>query len=116
LLLLVLGAFGPMVAAAIVVRATRSSVRWWWAGISAIKVPWRFYLFAMGAPVAVYAAVNVELVLLQRDVDVSAAPGRLLPYAATAVFVAMLGGGQEEPGWRGFALPRLQATSSPLRP
>lgn len=97
LALLVLGAFGPMAAAASVARATGSSVRGWWAGISAIKVPWRFYLFAMGAPVAVYAAVNAELALLQRDVDISLAPGRLLPYAARRSFSRCWEAGRRKP-------------------
>jgi len=115
MVLLVLGAFGPMAAAAIVTRATGESARSWLSGISKIRLPWRFYIYAAGVPVAVYGAVNVALALLGRNIDLSLLPAKLPPYLLTVVFVALVGGGQEEPGWRGFALPRLQASHSSLR-
>lgn len=114
-LLLILGAFGPMAAAALVTRAGGGSVRGWLRGISAVRVPWRYYAFAAGLPVAVYGLVNLILVGLGRNVEPTLLSDRLLPYLVTVVGVAVLGGGQEEPGWRGFALPKLQETKTPIQ-
>jgi membrane protease YdiL (CAAX protease family) len=112
--LLTVGSFGPMAAAVLVTRWTGGSVREWARQIVHWRVSPRYYLYALGLPAALLAIVNVELALLGESLDLAALPGRLPGYAATMVFVAFLGGGFEEPGWRGFALPRLQRRHSPL--
>jgi len=56
-----------------------------------------------------------KLAFVGQPVDLSLLPARSASYAATFVFVLIIGGGLEEPGWRGFAPPRLQATRTPLR-
>jgi membrane protease YdiL (CAAX protease family) len=78
------------------------------------RVAARFYAYALGLPLLLLAVVNLELVLLGHEVDLSLLPARLA-YVGTLVFIAVLGGGLEEPGWRGFALPRLQERHTPLR-
>lgn len=111
----VLGAFGPMAAGALVSRARGASIRDWLASITRIRVPPRFYAYALGIPILLYGMVNLELALFGRDVDVSLVLDRWPAYMATLVSVALVGGGQEEPGWRGFALPQLQMSRSPLK-
>jgi membrane protease YdiL (CAAX protease family) len=111
---LIPGAFGPMVAALIVTRSTGGSLRAWARQLTRWRVPPRFYLYALGLPALLFTVVNAMLALLGYDIDPSLLPGRLPTYLATLAFVAVLGGGQEELGWRGFALPRLQARYSPL--
>ena len=113
--LLVVGAFGPAVAAYIVIRITGGSVRAWARQILHWRVQPRWYLYALGLPALLFAVVNGALALLGKDIDLSLLAERAPSYLAAFAFIALLGGGQEEPGWRGFALPRLQQRLTPLR-
>jgi membrane protease YdiL (CAAX protease family) len=106
---LIPGAFGPLAAAAAVKGRRGGSVREWLAGCLDWRRPAGTYIVAVGLPVAVSAAVLVALVALTGRFD-SGVAGQALPlFAFNVVFASLLGGGQEEFGWRGFALPRLQA-------
>jgi uncharacterized protein len=113
--MLVIGAFGPAAAALIVLWVTGGSVRDWARQILHWRVKPRYYLYAVGLPALLFAAVNLELAAFGKDVNLSLLGERLPSYLAVFVFVTLLGGGQEEPGWRGFALPRLQLRFTPLR-
>jgi membrane protease YdiL (CAAX protease family) len=64
--------------------------------------------------------------LLDKDSYWWAAPGVFMPALAAIlvtealggcafVVIVFVGGCQEEPGWRGFALPRLQQRFGPVR-
>lgn len=113
--LVVLGGFGPALAGLAVTRFTGDPVREWLGRIVRWRVPPRYYLYALGLPALLYAAVNVALTVLGQDVDWSLLPGRLPAYLATFAATLTVGGALEEPGWRGFALPRLQRRYPPLR-
>jgi len=57
---------------------------------------------------------------LSQTPDLGQTPGRSLlgslapAYPGTFLMVATIGGGLEEPGWRGFALPAMQQRRSPV--
>jgi membrane protease YdiL (CAAX protease family) len=112
-------AAGPLVAAVIVVAATEGrpglrrlaghALRW--------RVRWVWYAAAVGIPLAVH------LVTVAGNAAVGGPPpssGALTPwYALATVFALRLmnpldGPLGEEPAWRGYAQPRLQARRSPL--
>ena len=112
--MIIAGAFGPAIAGAVVVRWSGQSVRTWWQHRWRWRVPVRFYLCALGLPPAIIAVTAAELALMGETVHAGALTTLLPRHAATVVLVALLGGGQEEPGWRGFALERLQSNHSPL--
>jgi hypothetical protein len=78
-------------------------------------VPLRWWAYALGLPVALYAVVSLILQVLGRPVDWGLALDRAPAYGATWLFVLVLGGGLEEPGWRGFGLPTLLENHSPVR-
>lgn len=113
--MLVVGAFGPAAAALIVLVVTGGSVRGWARQILHWRAKPRYYLYALALPGLLFGAANLELAAFGKDVDLSLLAERLPSYLAGFVFVTLLGGGQEEPGWRGFALPRLQQRFTPLR-
>jgi uncharacterized protein len=108
------GAFGPAVAAVLVTRWTGGSVRSWFRSLWRWRVPVRFYLYAIGLPIALFSSMNAVLAVLGEPVHLDRAGAAALPFLGTFVVVALVGGGQEEPGWRGFALDRFQARHSPL--
>jgi uncharacterized protein len=110
---------GPLIAALIVAPLTLG-----WSGLRDLgsrmirwRVRWYWYTLAIGLPLAVHL-LNVVL-----NVALGAPAPSLAQfspaYALLVVFAVRLvnpadGPLGEEPGWRGFAQPRLQADRSPL--
>ena len=109
------GAFGPPLAALLVTGlvdgrdGTRAFLRRWvlW------RVGVRWYALALvGLP-----ALGLLVGLLLGDWSerfAGSGPSVVVTYLAVLSFLLVLGGGQEEPGWRGFALPRMQDRLGPL--
>ena len=112
--LLVIGAFGPALAAAITIRYSGDSLKDWLRKIVRWRVPVGFYAYALGLPVLIMALMNAVLAALGQQPDVSLLVGRIPAYVQTLLITAVIFGGQEEPGWRGFALPALEQRHSPL--
>lgn len=103
-------------AAALIVAAVTGTLRDLGARMIRWRVPWWCYLAAVGLPLAVIftdAGINVAL---------GGTPWSLsdLAWADFAILFALRwinpldGPLGEEPGWRGFALPRLWAVHTPL--
>ncbi|MDN5761332.1 MAG: CPBP family intramembrane metalloprotease [Microlunatus sp.] len=109
-----LGALGPMAAAAIVTVWSGQSLVTWIRPLWRWRVPVRWWIYALGLPALLYAVVTLILQIIGSPVDWSLSLDRLPSYLSTFVFVLFLGGGLEEPGWRGFGLPVLQERHSPL--
>jgi membrane protease YdiL (CAAX protease family) len=110
-----IGALGPAASALIITRAIGAPIRPWAKQIVKWRVPARYYLYALGLPAALFTLVNLELALLGQDIDLSLLDQRLPAYLGTFLLVVTIGGGFEEPGWRGFALPRLEARHTPVK-
>jgi len=103
------GAFGPGVAAAVVVRLRGGSVRRWLAETVDWRCPPRWYVAAVAVPVGASVAIGAAVLWFAGGVDPEAVGPTAVAFAVNVPFAALLGGGQEEFGWRGFALPHLQA-------
>lgn len=107
------GGFGPLVAAAIVTWLAGDSLRAWAGQVLRWRVRPRWYLAAVGIPLVVIAATTIVYVALGNPLGQSEILQQIPIYALplihgiSMVSVFFVGGGQEELGWRGFALPRL---------
>ena len=105
--------FGPFLAALIVLGAIggRAGVRGLFRSMVQWRVPPRAYLLAIGLPL-LFSGVAILANLALGAADPSASD--LATWTAipvTALFVLLIpgiGGAWEEPGFRGFALPRLE--------
>jgi len=111
--------FGPFLAALIVLALTRGKsgvggllrrmVRW--------RVELRWYAVALLLPAELALAATVLNVLLGAQAPSSVELGSwtiLLLTFAIVLLIPGMGGAWEEPGWRGYALPRLQTGRSAL--
>jgi len=98
---------GPALAAVIVLAVTagRSGLRDLWRRVAHWRVPWYWYVIGPGM-VASYLVCAYALNLLL-GASVTSPPH--LPSMGIFLELLLLGGLWEEPGWTGFALPRLQA-------
>ncbi|MEZ3117522.1 CPBP family intramembrane glutamic endopeptidase [Halobaculum sp. MBLA0147] len=104
----VVGAFGPAVAAAIVTRLRGDSVRAWLRSVLDPRTDLRWYLVALGLPAVWAVAIVGGLSLWTGSADWSVLVGLPPQIPSALVATTLLYGGNEEFGWRGFALPVLQ--------
>ena len=113
-------ACGPVVAAIVVIAVAdgRAGYRDLFARLTHWRVGWTWWAVAAGVPLAVLAIASVANVTLWG----APAPGLgNLAWAAIGLVAAIRfvdpldGPFGEEPGWRAYALPRLQEKWSPLR-
>jgi membrane protease YdiL (CAAX protease family) len=111
---IVIGGFGPMLAAAIIISRTGGSLSEWLRSILRWRVSPVYYAYALGLPVLLAVILNLTLAALGEQPDLSLVVERIPAYVQTFLLTAVIFGGQEEPGWRGFALPRLQQRHAPL--
>jgi len=112
-------AFGPLVAAVIVVALTdgRHGLRALAARMFRWRVGWHWYAVALALPLSVDAlasVINVALGAPAPAFELGAPWYTVIVVFAIRLVNPMDGPVGEEPGWRGFALPHLQVTQSPL--
>ena len=110
---------GPLVAALVVIGITegRAGYRDLGARMIRWRVGWTWWLVAVGTPLAVLAvaaAANVAIWGAPAPVLATMAWSQLALGAAVRFVNPLDGPLGEEPGWRGYALPQLQARRSPL--
>jgi membrane protease YdiL (CAAX protease family) len=110
------GAFGPWLAAAILTwQAEGRSGVWRWLrhifnpGIHVVWYLVSIVVLPIGAGLLHYGLY----LLLGGEADLSSAPS-WFAFLPSLLATALLGGGNEEPGWRGYALPRLLERFHPL--
>jgi membrane protease YdiL (CAAX protease family) len=108
------GAYLGPILAAFVITATvdgRPGLRQWVGRLWKWRVSWRWYLSVLlGVP----AALIITALALTGG-QVQAPPAQVLVAYLPALIIQMLTTGlAEEPGWRDFALPRLQRRFGPL--
>lgn len=108
------GIFGPALAAAILTQISGRSLNQWLLSILRWRIHPYWYLVALGFPMLLISTVSLGFALLGYSVDFSLLRDRIPAYVPGLLFVLLLGGGQEEFGWRGFALPHLQRRYSPV--
>jgi membrane protease YdiL (CAAX protease family) len=110
-----LGVLGPAAAGAIVTRASGGSIRAWLRRILKWRLPLRWYLAAIGFPVALAIVASTLFALAGYELDVGLVGERAAAFVPLFLYCLFINGGPEELGWRGFALPRLQERFSPVR-
>ena len=112
----VLATFGPFAGGMIMIYVTEGR-----AGLSRLKnrvgqwrVSWKWLLFAFaGIPALVMFGVIIQPGALAGFQGLT--PVLLVSYPLTYVAIWFMGGGlDEEVGWRGFALPRMQPRYGPV--
>lgn len=113
---IIIGGFSPFIAAMIITRLSegKTGLKDWLKSIFHFRSKISTYLFALIYPLF-YAFTAYGLYLLFGGIPAAFSqipPVYLYPFGI--LFVFFLGGGQEEPGWRGFALKRLLKSYNPF--
>jgi uncharacterized protein len=110
---------GPTLAAVAVLALTsgRPGLRSLWRSMLRWRVGLRWWAVALLAPIlfsALATALNVALGAPTPSAEDFGRWTNVLPTALIILLVPLIGGAWEEPGWRGYALPRLLAERSAL--
>lgn len=112
----ILKSYGPFLAAYIMIRigTGREGLQQFKQSLRQARVGWPWYvLILLGIPALILLGIIIQPGTLAGFDGLT--PQIIVSYAGTYVIV-FFGGGPlgEEPGWRGFALPRLQERFGPL--
>lgn len=108
------GAFAPALAAAAMVRVRGGSVRVWVVDGLDWRVGKRWYAVCIAVPIVLGLTSGAVVSLRIGSFDSSKIARTALLFPVSVVALALVGGGQEEFGWRGYALPALQERWSAL--
>jgi CAAX protease family protein len=95
------GGFGPLVAGAILTGISGGSVRDWAASLLRWRVQPRWYVVAIGVPTLFAILVTAELALFGQPVDLRLVRERLVAFVPMLLYIGLVAGANEEPGWRG---------------
>jgi membrane protease YdiL (CAAX protease family) len=106
--------FGPALAALAAVWLSGASTRELLRSVVRWRVAPRWYAVAVGLPLALILIQAAVFAAIGNPLDLASVAGRLAGFAPTLLFLALIAGLGEEPGWRGFALPRLQGRFAPV--
>ena len=113
-LLTTIGGFGPFISGALLIKASGQSLRTWLSDIFRIRIAARYYLVALLIPIIVIVLAGAAHVWLFGGTVTPAAIPSVVVFPFFVGIVLLFNGVVEEPGWRGFLLPRLQANHSAL--
>ncbi|WP_240521405.1 type II CAAX endopeptidase family protein [Amycolatopsis vastitatis] len=104
---------GPIGAAFLVTAIAdgRTGLRRWTARLFKWRVNWLWYVAVV---LSVPAALTITTIALSEQNPVLPAVATLVAYVPGLVLQMLTTGLAEEPGWRDFALPRLQQRFGPL--
>jgi membrane protease YdiL (CAAX protease family) len=109
---ILIGAFGPVVAAVAVTaqESGRAGLRSLLSRIVRWRVAPIWYVVALLGPILIYlAAMALHVLLGGQPPDLSVLVGMLPLVMVLSVYFLVVAGLGEEVGWRGYALPALQA-------
>ncbi|GAB2959907.1 CPBP family intramembrane metalloprotease [Amycolatopsis acidiphila] len=105
---------GPILSAFVVTAAAdgRTGLRQWTGRLAKWKVSWRWYL---GVLISVPAVLTLTTVAVAGQNPITPSGAVMVAYLPGLILQLLTTGIAEEPGWRDFALPRLQSRFGPLR-
>ena len=111
-----IGVFGPFISAIIVTLAAQGNegLKGWLKTTFRFRISIICYVLAWFImPIAIGFAQHALYLLLGGSPDFSDIPP-LWAYPLWVPIAALVAGGNEEPGWRGFVLPRILTFANPL--
>jgi len=103
-----LSALAPSLAAALVIYLSGESIREWFGSVAKFRVHPKWYLIAIVLPFAIVYAAGLISWGLGGPINIADFEINPTTIVIGLVLGTLLGGGQEEFGWRGFAQPELQ--------
>ena len=107
-ILIYIGSFGPPVSAGVVTWLRGGDVKAWAGQIANWRVGWKWWSVALGLPLIAAVFITAGIVAVRGPVDLGRALVSPALFVGVFLFAMVLSGGlNEEPGWRGFAQPRL---------